>query len=54
LKPDNRFVNKLEVIQYVNSLAPEHLMYALNYEHRTNAANELDSVAQSSAYQTTF
>lgn len=36
LKIDNRFVNKIEVIQYVNSMAAEHLMYALNYEHRTN------------------
>jgi hypothetical protein len=38
LKPDNRFVNKMEVIQYVNALEPEHLMYALNYEHRTSVA----------------
>jgi hypothetical protein len=40
LKPDNRFVNKLEVIQYINALEPEHLMYALNYEHRTRVSDE--------------
>lgn len=46
LKQDNRFVNKLEVIQYVNSLAPEHLMYALNYEHRVVTGQE-ETVATS-------
>lgn len=34
VKPAGGFINKHEVVQYVNNMKPEHLMYALNYEHR--------------------
>lgn len=36
LKPAGKFVNKLETIKYVNALPTDHLMYAINYETRSN------------------
>jgi hypothetical protein len=36
LKPAGQFVNKLVTINYVNGLPTDHLMYAINYDMRTD------------------
>ena len=37
LFPENKYVNKQVVIDYVNSLPPQRLMYAVNYIYKQNA-----------------
>ena len=44
LKLENKYINKFEVINYVNNLPPPRLMYSVNYNMRkytqdTNIAN---------------
>jgi hypothetical protein len=36
LKPNNKFVNRAMVIDYVNKLNPSQLMFLLNYNFRKN------------------
>ena len=42
LKEENKYVDINVVIGYVNKLKPEHLMYSLNYHHRTKVIDEQD------------
>lgn len=41
LKPNNKYINKQYVIDYVNKLNPSHLMFLLNYNFRKNNMNLL-------------
>lgn len=41
LKENNKYVNRNEVIKYVNSLEPAHLMYSMNINYRKNSIEEL-------------
>ena len=40
LKEENKYVDINVVIEYVNGLKPDHLMYSLNYHHRKRVIDE--------------
>jgi hypothetical protein len=42
LKDEKKYVDINVVIEYVNGLKPDHLMYALNYHHRKRVIDEPD------------
>lgn len=47
LKPIGGYVNKEEVIRYVNGLPTDHLMYSLNYEERIKRGEDNAELVQS-------
>ena len=40
LKEENKYVDVSVVIEYVNKMKPDHLMYSLNYHHRKKVIDE--------------
>ena len=40
LKEENKYVDISVVIEYVNKMKPDHLMYSLNYHHRKKVIDE--------------
>jgi hypothetical protein len=42
LKEENKYVDINVVINYVNKMKPDHLMYSLNYHHRKKVIDEQD------------
>ena len=42
LKEENKYVDINVVIDYVNKMKPDHLMYSLNYHHRKKVIDDQD------------